>query len=166
MKTILTIIALLTAVSHGQVTTASLLQLIANPEKFDGKTVVVEGVTNIDFEGNAIYLSKEHWKHSISSFGVWLDLDPKLAKDRKWANGLYCVIKATFRAGDRGHMGLFMGSLTEVSMFDLREAISPDDVSKRQKEAQQVGTDQPATAPQLKSEGKENPKPESEVRPR
>ncbi len=34
------------------------------------------------------------------------------------------------------------------------------------KQSEQGGADQPATAPQLKSEGKEKPKPESEVRPR
>jgi hypothetical protein len=136
MKTLIMAIVLIAGVARGQAPTASLIQLIANPEKFDGKTVIVEGVTNVEFEGNAIYLSKEHWKHSIPSFGVWLDLDPKLAKDRKWANGLYCVIKGTFRAGDKGHMGLYGGSLTEVSMFVVREAISPEEVSKRQKEAQ------------------------------
>ena len=37
-------------------------------------------------------------------------------------------------------------------------------VSRTKRE--QAGADQPATAPQLKSEGKEKPKPESEVRPR
>jgi hypothetical protein len=150
MKTLIIAIVLIAGVALGQAPTASLIQLIANPEKFDGKTVVVEGVTNVEFEGNAIYLSKEHWKHSIPSFGIWLDLDPKLAKDRKWANGLYCVIKATFRAGDRGHMGLYMGSLTEVSMFQVREAISPEKVSKRQKEAQQDSGGQPAIRPEAK----------------
>jgi len=83
MKTLIIAIVLIAGVALGQAPTASLIQLIANPEKFDGKTVVVEGVTNVEFEGSAIYLSKEHWKHLILSFGVWLDLDPKLAKDRR-----------------------------------------------------------------------------------
>ena len=36
----------------------SLIQLIANPDKYHGKLVRVIGVINIEFEGNKIFTSK------------------------------------------------------------------------------------------------------------
>ena len=60
---------------------------------------------------------------------------------------------------------------TEWSCFDLRvkgkisgqEAVS---MIASGRQAEQAGADQPATAPELKSEGKDKPKPESKVAPR
>lgn len=128
MKILLFVFALFTLPAFGQAPTASIIQLIANPEKYDGKVVIFEGVTNLEFEGNAVYLSKEHWKHSLSSFGISLYVDAKLFQKRKWANGLYCILNGTFRASDRGHEGLYMGTLTDITMFQVREAVSPKDV--------------------------------------
>jgi hypothetical protein len=47
----------------------------------------------------------------------------------------------------------------------LRKGLFPPDIADIQK-AQQDGADQPATAPESKSEGKDKPQPESEQRPR
>jgi hypothetical protein len=48
------------AVTIGQSQTeplhVSLIQLIANPEKYDGKQVAVVGFLRLEFEGNALYL--------------------------------------------------------------------------------------------------------------
>jgi hypothetical protein len=129
-----------------QTTTVSIIQLIANPERYDGKVVRFEGVTNIEFEGNGIYLSKEHWKAHAQSFAIWMDLNDELTKGRKWLNGKYCVVEGVYHAADRGHMGLYMGSLSDIAMFSAREPISPDEAAKLQKEAQQNGGGQPATA--------------------
>ena len=137
MKTLLLFFTLLAGAAHGQAPTVSLVQLIASPEKFDGKSVIIEGVINLEFEGNAVYMTKEHWKHSGYSFGIWLEADDKLARGWRWANGLYCVLKGTFKADDRGHMGLWMGSLTDVLILDLRESLSPEEIAERQKQAQQ-----------------------------
>ena len=164
MKTLLLCFALLAGPALGQAPTASLVQLIASPEKFDGKSVIIEGVINFEFEGNALYMTKEHWKHSGYSFGIWLDADDRIARGWRWANGVYCVLKGTFKADDRGHMGLWMGSLTDISMIDLRESLSPDEIAKKKKLAQQGGSVEPATRSELDSQGSDKPQPESEGR--
>ena len=166
MKTILLLTLLLAGNLFAQRTTVSLIQLIANPDKYDGKVVRFEGVTNIEFEGNGIYLSKEHWKFRKQSFAIWMDLNDELSKSRKWLNGKYCIIEGIFHADNRGHMGLYMGSLSDVTMLNAREPISPTEAKKLQEEAEQGGTEQPATRPESKPEGGENPKPESEGRSR
>jgi hypothetical protein len=35
--------------------------LIADPKRFDGQTVRVIGYLHLEFEGNAVYLSKPAW---------------------------------------------------------------------------------------------------------
>ena len=137
MKTFLFLSLFLVGQLFAQRTTVSIIQLIASPEKYDGKVVRLEGVTNIEFEGNGIYLSKEHWKADVQSFAIWMDLSEELEKGRKWLNGKYCIVEGTFHATDRGHMGLYMGSLSNISMFDVRESITPDETKKLQTEAKQ-----------------------------
>jgi len=112
-------------ISNGQVPNTSILQLIANPQKFDKKTVRFQGVVNIEFERNGIYLSKEHWENSVTSCGIWLDIDPKLAKSRKWANGKYFIIEGVFHAEDKGHMGLWMGSISNITLLQVHEVVTP-----------------------------------------
>jgi hypothetical protein len=139
MKTLLLLTLLLAGQLFAQRTTVSIIQIIANPEKYDGKVVRFEGVTNIEFEGNGIYLSKEHWKAHVQSFAIWMDLSDELTKGRKWLNGKYCIVEGTYHATDHGHMGLYMGSLSNVTMFNVREPISPDEAKKLQEEAEQGG---------------------------
>lgn len=110
---------------QGQVPTVSLIELIASPREFDGKVVRFHGVINIDFENTAIYLSKEHWSHSVTSCGIWLDLPEKLANERKWGNGKYFIIQGTFNAAEKGHMGLWRGGLSNIAMLDLHEVNRP-----------------------------------------
>lgn len=45
----------------------SLVQLIVNPEKFDGKRIWVEGCICDMYECHALYLSKDDLKHRINS---------------------------------------------------------------------------------------------------
>jgi len=40
----------------------SLIQLIANPQAYDGKTVRITGFLHLEFEGNAIYLHNEDFR--------------------------------------------------------------------------------------------------------
>ena len=41
----------------------SILQLIVTPERYDTKKVQVEGFLHLEFEGNALYLSENHYIH-------------------------------------------------------------------------------------------------------
>lgn len=45
----------------------SLVQLIVNPEKFDGKRIWVEGCVCDMYETSALYLSKDDLKHRINT---------------------------------------------------------------------------------------------------
>ena len=43
----------------------SLIQLIANPEKYDGKQVQVVGFLRLEFEGNALYLHEDDYTNNL-----------------------------------------------------------------------------------------------------
>ena len=50
---------------------ASIVELIATPEMFDGKRVRTVGFVHLEFEGNGLYLHKEDWTHSLYRNGLW-----------------------------------------------------------------------------------------------
>jgi hypothetical protein len=94
----------------------SLIQLIANPQAYDGKKVRLIGFLRLEFEGNAIYLHREDYEHGISSNGLWIDVPRDMTKDQQQAvNTQYAICEGVFRASEHGHMDMFSGELTSVS---------------------------------------------------
>jgi len=102
----------------------SLLELITRPEVYDGRRVRVVGFVNFEFEGNALYLSRTDWENGLTRSAVWVD--PPTGFESNWGpargqpNRRYVIVEATFRAGRRGHLGLFSGALEEVTRLDPR----------------------------------------------
>jgi hypothetical protein len=97
----------------------SLIQLIANPQAYDGKKVRLIGFLRLEFEGNAIYLHKEDYEHGISENGLWIDVPHDMTKDqRELVNTQYAICEAVFRASGHGHMDMFSGELTNVTRLE------------------------------------------------
>ena len=48
----------------------SLIQLISNPKKYDGKVIEVIGFLSLEFEGQALYLQKEDYEYFNRKNGV------------------------------------------------------------------------------------------------
>lgn len=53
--------------------TVSIVQLLAVPEKYEGKLVSVRGFVRLESEGSAIYLHEEDYEQSLYSNGLWLN---------------------------------------------------------------------------------------------
>ena len=103
----------------------SLIQLIANPDKYHGELVRVIGVVKIEFEGNQIFTSKEHYEYSISKNALWINLNSDCLgvskEELKKYNGQYVLIEGIFDKNNTGHMGMNSGSINNISRFDLWE---------------------------------------------
>jgi hypothetical protein len=99
----------------------SLVKLIANPEKYDRKRIQVIGYLHLEFEGNAIYLHQEDYKYGISENSFWLEFSSKLTKKRdlKRFNNRYVILIGTFKSNEKGHMGMFGGTLDNIVRLDL-----------------------------------------------
>ena len=52
---------------------ATLAQLIAKPQAYQGKVVRVAGYLHLEFEGNGLYPNKADSEHYRTAKGVWLD---------------------------------------------------------------------------------------------
>ncbi|MDQ1097577.1 MULTISPECIES: hypothetical protein [Chryseobacterium] len=98
----------------------SMLRLIVTPEKYHNKTVQVIGYLNLEFEGNAIYFHQEDYEKGSSRNGMWVDFSEDLIhkKDLKKFNKKYVIIIGKFDMNSKGHMGMFGGSLKNISRLD------------------------------------------------
>jgi len=104
----------------------SLIQLIVQPEKFDGKPVRFIGFLRIEFEGDAIYLHREDFDHGISNNGVWIHIPADMTKHQKdEVNMHYVICAGVFKASDRGHMGMFSGAIASVRRLESWSVPSP-----------------------------------------
>jgi hypothetical protein len=93
----------------------SVIQLIANPEKYDQKQVAVIGFMRLEPEGDALYLSREDFMHGITANAIWIDVTPDIQKNAQILNNNYVALLGVFDASGHGHAGMFSGRLTKIS---------------------------------------------------
>jgi hypothetical protein len=94
----------------------SVLQLIANPQLYDGKRVRFIGFLRLEFEGDAIYLHREDYQHEISQNALWVNLPFDMTKQEQQAvNMHYVICSGVFDASKRGHMGMFSGEINDIT---------------------------------------------------
>jgi len=98
----------------------SLIELIANPKAYDGKRVRLIGFVRLEFEGNAIYVSKESYEAGIIKNALWLDppkSSPLARKGAVWGPQ-YAIVEGRFDARSLGHMRLFSGAIRDTTRLD------------------------------------------------
>ena len=104
----------------------SMIELIANPEKFAGKKVLIFGYAIFDkvrYEesGDSIYISKEAADHGFLKDGLWLDLANSALRTQVIPSDGYVLLEGTFSAGNQGHFSQWSGSIPEITIFERRE---------------------------------------------
>ncbi|MFT3756844.1 MAG: hypothetical protein QM769_13060 [Pseudoxanthomonas sp.] len=108
---------LLATVSHAQdreqSERVSLIQLISNPDRYEGKLVHIDGFVHINFEDNAIWLHKDDFDNSINSNSLWINVNRCVGWDGKPMSG-YASVLGRFSSQHRGHMGLWPGVINQV----------------------------------------------------
>ena len=100
-------------------TDVTLVQLIANPEKFDGRLIRVIGFLRLEFEGNVLYLHREDYEHAILGDGIWVDVTPEMAKQSATLKMNYVLLEGVFSASERGHMGMWSGTIKQIRRVQL-----------------------------------------------
>jgi hypothetical protein len=92
---------------------ASIIDLIANPDPFEGRKVTTYGFVHLGFEDNGLYLHEEDLVNNLFTNGLWIDLaegvDPSKCQDK------YSLVEGTFKGGPSGHFGLWSGRLENVT---------------------------------------------------
>ena len=93
----------------------SMIQLIANPEKFDGKKVILTGFMNLEFEGNALYFHRDDFVYGQMKNGLGLTLSEQGTKSAsRWSKN-YVRVEGVFNAREAGHFGMYSGSIEQVT---------------------------------------------------
>ncbi len=121
-----------------QPTNVSMIQLIATPEKFDGKIVSVVGYLGIESEDARLYLSEEDYRRYIPGNGVWVDANKETARNVKQIDMHYVVLVGVFK--QKGLPLHFPGGAGDAGITDIRLChpwLEPTDKRPRQlKESQ------------------------------
>ena len=100
----------------------SIIQLIANGEKYENKLVRIIGFVKLEFEGNAIYINQEDYEHSLTSNGLWISISDDFSKSHKNLKEFdkkYCLIEGVFTAKNKGHLGLWSGAVENIKRFQV-----------------------------------------------
>jgi hypothetical protein len=93
---------------------ASIIQLLARPEVYDGKRVRLKGYIHFEFEGNGIYLHREDQQKALYNNGLWVQFRENIKVGAE-CQDRYVLIEGTFVARNRGHMSLWSGSVEDIT---------------------------------------------------
>lgn len=97
----------------------SFVQLIANPQKYQGKLVEVAGFLHLGFEDNALYLHKEDYERLLFKNGIWVDVPTEQVKSAADSSDHYVSVVGTFDARKpSGHFDGWSGKIL-VDRIDL-----------------------------------------------
>jgi hypothetical protein len=100
----------------------SMIEAIANPERYDCKRIVLCGFLSIGGpEGEYLYLHQEDYERGISKNGLTVNLSGY--PEAKKLNGKYVTIQGTFTAVPRNGRFPYAGSIsnvTHVKLFSMR----------------------------------------------
>lgn len=95
----------------------SLIDVIANADKYNGEKVRLIGFLSLGFESKAVYLSSLDYKHSITKNALWVDVD-KSGEYKKF-DKQYVLIEGVFDAKNKGHLKLYSGEIKDVTRIIL-----------------------------------------------
>jgi hypothetical protein len=104
-------------------TNVTLVQLIANPEKFDGRMIRVIGFLRLEFEGDVLYLLREDYENALLGDGIWVDVTPAITKQSATLNMNYVLLEGVFSSSDRGHMGMWSGTIKQIRRVQLWRSV-------------------------------------------
>jgi hypothetical protein len=94
----------------------SMIQLIATPEKYNGRKFSVCGFARIEFEATALYHSQGDRKYGLSKNALWLNLGK--GREDKRLDGKLIRVFGVFDAQQKGHKGSYSGGLREIERMD------------------------------------------------
>jgi len=106
--------------SRSEIIDCSLVALLADPQRYNGKLVRTSGFAIVRFEESAIYLSRDDAEHTITENAVWIG-SPAKGVPFTSLHGRYIMVEGQFRAQSDGLQGAFFGSIEHISRTRILE---------------------------------------------
>jgi hypothetical protein len=107
------ITASLGACSSNEPTSVSIVQLLATPERYEGRLVMVKGIAHFEFEESALYLHREDADCMNSSNGIWLETG-----GQEKLSDAFVVVVGRFTAREHGHLGAWPGEISAITVLE------------------------------------------------
>jgi hypothetical protein len=92
----------------------SMVQLLAAPERFDGKLVLVQGFLDMSREGDLLFLHQEDCKNLLLENAIWVRRTEQMGKDRLRLDGRYVSVLGVFRVGSTKQLGAPVNGIPDV----------------------------------------------------
>lgn len=88
----------------------SLAALLANPERYEGRSVAVIGFLHQSLEHSAIYSHREDYVQTITPNGLWVSgaTIPEALNDR------YARVEGIFTTTETGHLNQWSGAICNI----------------------------------------------------
>jgi hypothetical protein len=97
----------------------SLVQLIANPEKYDGQLVSAVGFLTMGEEGTGLWLHETDFLNGIDADAISVDRTKEMYSDKEHLNLNYMLIEGIFRNEKKLAAYPQTGRITKVQRCDL-----------------------------------------------
>jgi len=100
---------------HAEPPAVSIVQLLASPDKYDGKRVAAFGFLTIGQENNNLYFGKTDYDNDLLVNSIWIGLSNEMLKRIGELNMKYVRIVGVFHLGHEGRKSLAVGGIGEIS---------------------------------------------------
>jgi len=96
-----------------------MVALVAVPERYDGKFVRTHGFLSIEFEGDALYLHEEDYRHGLTKNSLALRLSKSQRQQFKSLSLKYVVIEGTVYARGLEQTDMWSGALGNITRLEI-----------------------------------------------
>jgi hypothetical protein len=100
-------------------TSVSMISLVSTPLWNHGNKIQTIGYLELEFEGNAVYVSEESCRRGISKNGVWVRVPEEIESQKELLNHKFVIIEGTFSCLDQGHFGMFSGTIKDITRIEV-----------------------------------------------
>lgn len=103
----------------------SMMQIIVDPDKYDGKRVEIQGYYIMAFENNALYFHEDDYRYSIYKNAIWMGYNEYFFNtfDIFAPYEGYITIEGVYRKITPGYSSLFSGRLEDITYISRRKKI-------------------------------------------
>lgn len=102
-----------------EVPVVQISELMADPQRFEGQRVRVVGYLRLQFDRNALYMTRDDYNNSVAEHALWLDLKNSQLRSSSKLNNGHVTVEGVFGPADKVHGGPWAGALKEVSSLRM-----------------------------------------------
>lgn len=107
----------LATTEQGRPPVVSMIELLANKDKFNGKAVQVSGYLSVRFEDNALYFDENAYLHMFTENALWIDIDQADRAAFERYNGRPGYVIGVFKSENcNGHLCLYGGRIERAKL--------------------------------------------------